>query len=101
MTSLAPSAKITCYWDNLDDLLPRLKEKMGSEHIEVTTRYKDLAGSSYRTTWDVQPGVFEGVRNVDYKGMNELVVAVERISENKIGDANVRADARGVRDQGR
>jgi hypothetical protein len=92
MTSLAPGAKITCYWDSLDDLLPWLKKKMGSEHIEVTTHYKDLAGDSYRTTWDVQPGVFEGVRNVDYKGMNELVEAVEEIKG--IGEADGREGAR-------
>jgi hypothetical protein len=80
MTSLAPGAKLTCYWDDLGNLLSRIEEGKTPRHVEVTTRYEDLAGASYETTWDIQPHVYEGIRNVDYKGINELVESVEGIS---------------------
>ena len=42
MTSLAPGAKIGCYWDTLDNLLPLSKEGKIASDIAVTVRYKDL-----------------------------------------------------------
>ena len=80
-TSLAPGAKLTCYWDDLGDLLSRIEEGKIARHVEVTTHYEDLTGAPYETTWDIQPHVYEGIRNVDYKGINELVETVEGISE--------------------
>jgi hypothetical protein len=91
MTSLAPGAKLTCCWDELANLLSRIEEGKTPRHVEVTTRYEDLAGASYETTWDIQPHVYEGIRNVDYKGKNELVETVEGISE---GMTIVRTDGR-------
>ncbi len=101
MTSLAPGARVTCYWDDLGSLLSRIEEGETARHVEVTTRYEDLAGASYETTWDVQPHVYEGIRNVDYKGMNELVEAVERVSGGrKTARADEREDARSERNHG-
>jgi hypothetical protein len=91
MTSLAPGAKLTCYWDDLGNLLSRIEEGKTPRHVEVTTHYEDVAGASYETTWDIQPHVYEGIRNVDYKGINELVETVEGISE---GMTIGRADGR-------
>jgi hypothetical protein len=91
MTSLAPGAKLTCYWDELANLLSRIQEGKIARHVEVTTRYEDLAGASYETTWDIQPHVYEGIRNVDNKGINELVETVEGLSE---GMTIARADGR-------
>jgi hypothetical protein len=80
MTSLAPGAKLTCYWDDLGNLLSQIEQGKTPRHVEVTTRYEDLSGATYETTWDIQPHVYEGIRNVDYKGINELVETVEGIS---------------------
>ena len=38
MTSLAPGAKIGCYWDTLDNLLPLIKEGKIASDISVTVR---------------------------------------------------------------
>lgn len=87
-TSLAPGTKITCYWDNLENLLPKFRSDEGvAEHIEVTTRYKDLAEASYETKWDIHPSVYKGIRNLDHKNMTDLVEAVEGISEAQSGEA--------------
>ncbi len=88
ITSLAPGTKVTCYWDNLANLLsdPQTENEV-DQHIEVTTRYKDLAEASYETTWDIQPSVYKGVRNLDHKSMTDLVDAVEGIAEAQSGEA--------------
>ena len=94
-SSLAPSTRITCYWDNLENLLPKLESKDGvPEHVEVTTRYKDLSGYSYETKWDIQSSIYEGIRNLDPKDMSDLVEAVEVISEVQTGKADIRANVR-------
>ena len=46
---LQPNGEITCYWDELDSLLPFLESKDLQNDIHVTTRYKDLSGASYQT----------------------------------------------------
>src|SRR5215208_6363760 len=48
MTSLAPGAKLTCYWDDLGDLLSRIEEGKIARHVEVTTHYEDLTGAPTR-----------------------------------------------------
>lgn len=41
---------------------------------------------SLETVWDINPGRYEGIRNVDYSGMTDLVDVLERkISDNGIG----------------
>ena len=78
MTSLAPGAKIGCYWDTLDNLLPLVKEGKISSHITVTVRYKDLNLNPLEHEWDINPRLYEGIRNVDYGGMTDLVDLLER-----------------------
>lgn len=81
MPFLAPRGRVSCFWDRVPDLLPALKKRGLEDGIAVTTRYKDLAGESYRTEWRINPLLFEGIRGAGSKGMSDLVNAVEGISE--------------------
>jgi hypothetical protein len=85
LTSLAPGAAIGCYWDSLDNLLPAIKEGRVASDITVTVRYKDLNLTPYEHQWDVNPRLYEGITNVDYNSMNDLVNVVRRIAEEGIG----------------
>jgi hypothetical protein len=86
MTSLAPGAKIGCYWDTLDNLLPLIKEGKTASQITVTVRYKDLNLNPLQHNWEVNPRLYEGIRNVDYSGMTDLVEVIDRkIEDNGIG----------------
>jgi hypothetical protein len=63
LTSLAPGARLTCYWDDLHAQLDLLKRQdlVGSD-FEVTVRYLDLPGAPYSNQWDIQPAVYDGLR---------------------------------------
>ena len=72
---LTPNKEITCHWGHLDTLLPFLKKK-GLEHgIKVTTRYKDLAGKSYETEWNLNPNIYRDGNYIHRKGIGNLVDA--------------------------
>jgi hypothetical protein len=86
LTSLAPGAKIACYWDTLDNLLPAIKEGRISSDITVTVRYKDLNLKPLEHEWDINPRLYEGIKNVDYNGMTDLVDIMKKISEEGIGE---------------
>jgi hypothetical protein len=89
MTSLAPGAKIGCYWDTLDNLLPLVKEGKVASDITVTVRYKDLNLNPLEHEWEVNPRLYEGIRNVDYSGMTDLVeVIVRKIEDDGIGGSS-------------
>jgi hypothetical protein len=86
MTSLAPGAKIGCYWDTLDNLLPLIKEGKIASDITVTVRYKDLNLNPLEHEWEVNPRLYEGIRNVDYSGMTDLVDLIDRkLDDDSIG----------------
>ncbi len=78
---LEPGGEITCYWDSLEEIIPRLKEEGLDEGITVTTSYKSLSGTPYTSSWKVNPLLFEGYRDSSHKGMEELVKTAEKISE--------------------
>ncbi len=78
---LEPDGEITCYWDSLEALIPRLKEEGLDEGITVTTSYKSLSGTPYTSSWKVNPLLFEGYRDSSHKDMEDLVKTVEKISE--------------------
>lgn len=78
---LTPGKEITCYWDHLNSLLPFLHEKGLEKGIKVTTHYKDLAGESYKTEWNLNPNIYRDDRYVQHKGMGDLVEAVKGLSE--------------------
>lgn len=63
LTSLSPGARITCYWDDLDEQMTFLRKNgLDGEDFHVTVRYSDLPGAHYWNTWDIQPAVYEGLR---------------------------------------
>ena len=41
----------------------------------MTTRYKDLAGMSYETAWNLHPSIYKDGTYVHYRGIGELVDA--------------------------
>jgi hypothetical protein len=44
----------------------------------VTVRYKDLNLNPLEHNWDINPRLYEGIRNVDYSGMTDLVDVIDR-----------------------
>ena len=80
---LPPNGEITCYWDELDSLLPFLESKGLQNGIHVTTRYKDLSGDSYQSQWRLNPFLYKDTRLVRRKGMGDLVNAVEKLAQSK------------------
>jgi hypothetical protein len=80
---LPPNGEITCYWDELDSLLPFLESRDLQNGIHVTVRYKDLTGDSYQSQWRLNPFLYKDTRLVRRKGMGDLVNAVERLAMSK------------------
>jgi hypothetical protein len=87
LDSLPPHGEITCYWDELDSLLPFLESKDLRNGIHVTVRYKDLTGDSYQSQWRLNPFLYKDTRLVRRKGMGDLVNTVERLALSKDGNA--------------
>jgi hypothetical protein len=56
---LPPNGEITCYWDELDSLLPFLESKNLQNGIHITVRYKDLTGDSYQSQWRLNPFLYK------------------------------------------
>jgi hypothetical protein len=77
---LPPNGEITCYWDELDSLLPFLESQDLQNGIHVTVRYKDLTGDSYQSQWRLNPFLYIDTRLVRRKGRGDLVNAVERLA---------------------
>jgi hypothetical protein len=77
---MSPGGEISCYWDHLDNLLPLLEEKGLTNGISVTTRYKDLAGRSYETEWNLDPYVYRDDRYVHRTGLSNVVSAIRELS---------------------
>jgi hypothetical protein len=59
---LPPNGEITCYWDELDSLLPFLESKDLRNGIHVTVNYKDLTGDSYQSQWRLNPFLYKDTR---------------------------------------
>jgi hypothetical protein len=47
--------------------------------------FRDLAGESYESVWTIDPLLFEGARIEQSKDVNDLVSAVQRISDGITG----------------
>jgi hypothetical protein len=92
-----PGAKIGYYWDTLDNLLPLIKEGKIASDITVTVRYKDLNLNPLEHNWDINPRLYEGIRNVDYSGMMDLVDVIDgKIADDAIvGNSSLDQDASG------
>ena len=78
---LEPGGEISCYWDSLEEIIPRLREQGLDDGILVTTRYKSLGGTPYTSSWRLNPLLFEGYRDTPRKGMEDLVEAVEKLQK--------------------
>ena len=52
---LPPHGEITCYWDELDSLLPYLESKNLQNGIHVTVRYCDLSAPCTRASGVLTP----------------------------------------------
>jgi hypothetical protein len=87
ITSLAPGARIVCYWDDLRNLQPMFQEGRLERHIRVTVEYEDITGGSYSHEWEVDPSLYEELRTFGNRDMSDLVDVVERISYEGIGNA--------------
>ena len=82
---LPPNGEITCYWDELDSLLPFLESKGLQNGIHVTANYRDLSGDLYQSQWRLNPFLYKDTRLVKRKGMVDLVNAVEKLTQSKDG----------------
>ena len=84
---LPPQGEITCYWDELDSLLPYLVSKNLQNGIHVTVRYRDLSGALYQSQWRLNPFLYKDTRLVRRKGMGDLVNVVERMARSNEADS--------------
>jgi len=84
---LPPQGEITCYWDELDSLLPYLESKNLQNGIHVTVRYRDLSDALYQSQWRLNPFLYKDTRIVRRKGMGDLVNAVERLERSMNGNS--------------
>jgi hypothetical protein len=85
ITSLAPGARIVCYWDELENIKPLVQEGRMQRQTRVTVEYQDILGGTYSHEWEVDPGLYVDLRTHGFKNMDDLVDAVEHIAE-EIGE---------------
>ena len=78
---LPPHGEISCYWDDLNSLIPFLEARNLRTGSHVLVRYKDLSGAPYESRWRLNPFLYKDTRLVHRKGMGDLVKAVERLKE--------------------
>lgn len=83
ITSLAPGARIICYWDELENLQPLIREGRLEREIVVTVEYQDITGGLHSHEWEINPALYEGLRTFRFRDMSDLVDAVEKIAEDK------------------
>src|SRR4051794_27632668 len=95
ITSLAPGARIVCYWDELGNLQPMVREGRLERPVAVTVEYQDIAGGVYSHDWEIDPSLYEGLRTFGNKSMNEVVEAVENVVQEIAKDRGQWEDNRG------
>jgi hypothetical protein len=78
---LPPHGELSCYWDDLNALIPFLESRNLRGGITVIVRYKDLSGAPYEIRWRLNPFLYKDTRLVRRKGMGDLVRAVEKLQE--------------------
>ena len=52
---LPPHGELSCYWDDLNALIPFLEARNLRGGITVIVRYKDLSGAPYESRWRLNP----------------------------------------------
>jgi hypothetical protein len=75
---LPPQGEITCYWDELDSLLPFLESKNLQNGIHVTVRYRDLSGDQYHSQWRLNPFLYKDTMAHRRK---DTVTSIEELKE--------------------
>ena len=78
---LPPQGELSCYWDDLNSLIPFLEARNLRAGITVIVRYKDLSGAPYESRWRLNPFLYKDTRLVRRKGIGDLVRAVEKLQE--------------------
>jgi hypothetical protein len=78
---LPPHGELSCYWDDLNALIPFLEARNLRGGITVIVRYKDLLGTPYESRWRLNPFLYKDTRLVRRKSMGDLVRAVEKLQE--------------------
>ncbi|CAA9498566.1 MAG: hypothetical protein AVDCRST_MAG12-2504 [uncultured Rubrobacteraceae bacterium] len=78
---LPPQGELSCYWDDLNSLIPFLEARNLRAGITVTVRYRDLSGAPYESRWRLNPFLYKDTRLVRRKGIGDLVRAVEKLQE--------------------
>ncbi len=101
---MAPQTDLPAVWDSYQNVVQSLREKGLTEGITITSKYKDLQGESYETSWTINPLLLEGSGYSEYKGYDDQVQALEhqaraleKISE-EIKEAVDRLQERASRD---
>jgi len=79
--SLAPGARIVCYWDELVNLKPLIQDGRLQRNATVTVEYQDITGGNYSHDWEVDPGLYADLRTQGYRDMDDLVEAVEDVAQ--------------------
>ena len=52
---MPPHGELSCYWDDLNVLIPFLEERNLRGGITVIVRYSDLSGAPYESRWRLNP----------------------------------------------
>ena len=71
ITSLAPGARIVCYWDELGNLQPMIEEGRLERNVTVKVEYQDIAEGSHSHEWEIDPMLYHGLRTVGHRGVSE------------------------------
>ena len=60
-----------------------IQEGRLAREISVTANHQDLTGGYRSHEWAITPWRYEGLRTTEYKGMTDLVNAVEELVEDE------------------
>lgn len=78
---LPPHGELSCYWDDLNALIPLLQARNLRGGITVIVRYKDLSGTPYESRRRPNPFLYKDARLVRRKGLGKLVRDVGKLQE--------------------
>ncbi len=74
---MAPQTDLPAVWDAYQNVVQNLREKGLTQGITITSKYKDLQGESYETSWTINPLLLEGSGYSEYKGYEDQVQALQ------------------------
>ena len=74
---MAPQTDLPAVWDSYQNVVQTLRNRGLMEGITITSKYKDLQGEDYETSWTINPLLLEGSGYSEYKGYEDQVQALE------------------------